>query len=329
MALLQNSFEGQTNGTSATGTNSANSGTALAFNRGTGSTTVYSNAHPGHGSIGLLLASGASAACSAVFNGISTPSLAVRRYFYTDALPTATVGVLGVGTVSAYITSTGAVQVNNASGSAVFTSSVQLSANTQYRFELWVQSGTTTSNGVINFAVYLGGATTAVTGTTYTSSTANTGTTNLVTATYGRAAAGTASAWNDYLDEPAAQDSATGFIGTAANNTPTVDAGADQSVEPFSTVTLTATGSDTDGTIASYAWTQTSGTGVTLSGTGASRTFTAPAAQSSQVLVFSVTCTDDGGATSSPDTVTVTVLPATEFYLSSGGVWQPLQTIEL
>lgn len=106
------------------------------------------------------------------------------------------------------------------------------------------------------------------------------------------------------------------------NTPPTANAGADQvNVDAFSTVTLNGSGSsDPDGTIASYAWTQTGGTSVTLSGTGATRTFTAPATLAGDTLMFSLTVTDNGGATSTADTMTVTVLPHTEWLMTSGGL---------
>lgn len=112
------------------------------------------------------------------------------------------------------------------------------------------------------------------------------------------------------------------------NVTPTANAGADQTVEPNATVTLAGMGSDSDGTIASYAWTQTGGPAVTLTGTGANRTFTAPSVSGGTMLTFSLTVTDNSGATSPADTMTVTVLTPTEFY-ASGGIWVPLPTISL
>jgi PKD domain len=93
-----------------------------------------------------------------------------------------------------------------------------------------------------------------------------------------------------------------------ANVPPVANAGVDQSVAASAAVTLNGSASsDSDGTIVTYAWTQLSGTAVTLSGTGSNRTFTAPAAAAT--LVFQLTVTDDDGATHS-DSVTVTVAAA-------------------
>lgn len=94
-----------------------------------------------------------------------------------------------------------------------------------------------------------------------------------------------------------------------SNVAPVVNAGPDQSVEAKRTVTLTGTATDADGTIASTAWTQTGGPAVTLSGTGLTRTFTAPLALTDQTLTFKFSATDNSGVTSE-DTVVVTARKA-------------------
>ncbi|MCA6078779.1 PKD domain-containing protein [Fulvivirga sedimenti] len=92
------------------------------------------------------------------------------------------------------------------------------------------------------------------------------------------------------------------------NVPPTVNAGADQSITlPLNSVNLVATASDTDGTIASYAWTKISGpASFTFSGTT-----TASVSVSNLVAgtyVFRVVVTDNDGATAS-DQVQVNVAP--------------------
>jgi L-fucose isomerase-like protein len=92
------------------------------------------------------------------------------------------------------------------------------------------------------------------------------------------------------------------------NVAPTANAGADQTVDEQTAVTLTGSGSDIDGTIASYAWTQVSGTPVTLTGANnATASFTAPATMTGEVLSFQLTVTDDKGAASVAATTSVTV----------------------
>ena len=97
------------------------------------------------------------------------------------------------------------------------------------------------------------------------------------------------------------------------NVAPTAFAGTDQSVIGSTTVTLDGTGSsDPDGSVASYAWTQTAGPAVTLASTTTAQTaFTAPTVAATTTLTFSLVVTDFNGAASTPDTVTVTVNPPT------------------
>ncbi len=94
-----------------------------------------------------------------------------------------------------------------------------------------------------------------------------------------------------------------------ANIAPTANAGADQSVVRMEAVTLDGSGStDSDGTIASYAWTQTAGTAVTLdTAAPAMPTFMSPDTPAGEDLTFSLTVTDNDGATSTANTVTITV----------------------
>lgn len=93
------------------------------------------------------------------------------------------------------------------------------------------------------------------------------------------------------------------------NTPPTANAGNDQTVTEGAIVTLDGSGStDFDGTIASYAWTRTAGPSVTLSNSSAAKpTFTAPGVSASTKLTFSLTVTDNDGATSIADPVEVTV----------------------
>lgn len=117
------------------------------------------------------------------------------------------------------------------------------------------------------------------------------------------------------------------YKASSANQAPTANAGPDQTVTISSTVTLDGSGSsDPDGTIASYAWTQISGTSVTLSSsTVAQPTFTAPS--SPVTLVFGLTVTDNLGQTSTQDTVTISVQNKVGYVAEAGtGVKQTSDT---
>ncbi len=99
-------------------------------------------------------------------------------------------------------------------------------------------------------------------------------------------------------------------VNVAAANAPTANAGADRTVAGGTAVTLSGTAST--GTIQSYAWTQTAGTAVTLTGANtATATFTAPTVAVSTPLTFRLTVTGVGGL-SSFDDVVVTVSPVVD-----------------
>ena len=104
-------------------------------------------------------------------------------------------------------------------------------------------------------------------------------------------------------------DTVTITVTAGANDAPTADAGSDATVAEGATVTLDGSGSDDPENAAlTYAWSQTSGTTVSLSSsTAQSPTFTAPTELLSNAsLVFSLTVSD-GVNTSTADTVTITV----------------------
>lgn len=125
---------------------------------------------------------------------------------------------------------------------------------------------------------------------------------------------------------------------------PIANAGSDVSnIKPGTVVTLDGSGSsDPDGAIVSYAWTQTAGPSVgvprttspylttsstlttssgSLEGSGATRTFVAPLTLAGTTLTFQLMVTDNNDETST-DSVTCTVLPATERVVVNGA-WSP------
>ena len=94
------------------------------------------------------------------------------------------------------------------------------------------------------------------------------------------------------------------------NAPPTADAGSDKHVHSGDKVTLIGTGTDPDGKIAAYTWSQIAGPSVPLHGKNTDTlTFTAPSVSSTTMLTFRLTVTDDCGAAAS-DVVNVAVAPA-------------------
>ncbi|MET0282040.1 MAG: PKD domain-containing protein [Steroidobacteraceae bacterium] len=106
------------------------------------------------------------------------------------------------------------------------------------------------------------------------------------------------------------------------NAAPTANAGAAQTALTGATVTLDGSGSrDPDGTIASYAWTQTAGPTVALvNGSTVRPTFTAPQASAATTYTFSLVVVDNLGAGSSPSTVSVVASPAPVATVAISGV---------
>ncbi|UOG90774.1 MAG: DUF1566 domain-containing protein [Candidatus Thiothrix sulfatifontis] len=115
------------------------------------------------------------------------------------------------------------------------------------------------------------------------------------------------------------------LLDDTSNKTPNANAGSDQTVNEKVEVNLDGSASaDSDGSIASYAWVQTAGATVTLSGANTAKpTFTAPEVVADETLTFELTVTDNHGATAK-DSVSVVVknisiTPNDELVLAMGG----------
>ena len=112
-------------------------------------------------------------------------------------------------------------------------------------------------------------------------------------------------------------------INNVINSAPTADAGDNQTVAEGATVTLNGSASsDSEGEDLIYAWTQSSGTNVTLNDASAeSPTFTAPANLSANAVLEFILTVNDGTSDSTPDPVRISVTtdaPARQQALKTG-----------
>ncbi len=119
-----------------------------------------------------------------------------------------------------------------------------------------------------------------------------------------------------------ANDTIVVTVNPAGNQPPTANAGTDQTVDAQVSVSLIGTGTDSDGTIVSFSWNQTSGPSVTLtSPNSATTSFTSPNVESTTVLTFELTVTDDDGATDT-DQISITVVPGNQHPTANAGTDQ-------
>ena len=157
----------------------------------------------------------------------------------------------------------------------------------------------------------------AASGGTYTDITSATSATYILAATDAGKTLQVVAMYNDGFGDKTVTSTITGPVPAApvtTNQPPVANAGALQTVAIGATVTLDGSGStDSDGTIQSYEWVHTSTDGVAPTtaitvANGVTSTFTAPDAAADLDLVFTLTVTDDGGATNiNTDTNTVTI----------------------
>ncbi|ELR73352.1 PKD domain containing protein [Fulvivirga imtechensis AK7] len=97
------------------------------------------------------------------------------------------------------------------------------------------------------------------------------------------------------------------MLSKTLSGNPTANAGPDQAITlPTNTVVLSGSGSDPDGTISSYAWTQISGPAATLTNQNTATLTASDLVQG--IYTFRLTVTDDSGISASDD-VAVTVNP--------------------
>lgn len=268
MTLRTNSFEGGTDGVAISTSNSGGaSGSAFDAIFGTGFT--FSAAGAQLGSMGANVATNVFGAGEYT---VSTTHLALKIRFKMSAVPTVgdcyliRVHAGGTRLFDIHTQGTGKIRVDDSTTTTgTFTFANALLANTAYRLEAYLVAGTTTSNGTIKVAYYLGSSLTPVE-TAYLNTTANLGTAQTFTTAFLGKYTANVEAYS--FDDFGIDDAATDLIGIPSTP-PTVSTPANQNVAAGASVTSSVTASSSSATISSYAWSYlypASG-GPTLSGT--------------------------------------------------------------
>lgn len=212
------------------------------------------------------------------------------------------------------------LQVANAAGATITASRAPEAFPAVAGHSVWleveIQKGTTTSNGLVGYRYYVDDSSTIE--YSWTSSAQNTGTANVAQVFLGRST-GRTDARTYHLDTFRVESLTAGnWIGqtSAPVPAPTANAGPDlTSIEPFRTVTIDGTGSVAAAGhgITAYELTRLSGPAVTVTGTGPTWTYAAPAGWDPSTIVWQVRVQDDLGVWSTTDTASHSFLHATNF----------------
>ncbi|MGB4762070.1 MAG: hypothetical protein WBP12_01775 [Candidatus Saccharimonas sp.] len=334
---LINTAEGGTNGvtvsTANTGGLSGNAADTVTI--GSGNTIIFSNANPAHGTLGYEMNYSTTAGGSLRWNVDESSRLVHSFYVKLSTLPTAQeyLGAIrnsGGNMCIACIGSDGKFIMQNAAGTGISASRATnaFPVDQFIRIEIAATKGTTTGNGSIEYAYYLGNGTTPL--ASWSSNTQNAGTTNVAQVIIGRNTAATEEriVWYDTIR---AQALNSGWIGpySTQNTLPVAELGPNiGDIEPFSTQLVDGSASsDSDGgSVVQYTFRQISGPAVSLSGSGATRTYKAPGTLAGTTVTFGLIVTDDQDGASSEDTVVHTILKVNERAII-GGVQVPIELI--
>lgn len=306
MATLTHSFEGGSNADGQTVTQSTSGASATLA--GVTSTYVLDSDFAAHGTLSAYAAP--TATTTRIWWTGSAQRVLIRGYLRVAGLPTSDWFLLwaqSAGTVvgRALLNSTGKARVSTTGSVARATAPSNFPTLDFTRVELLVDAGTSTADGSVRLAYYDGDDTTPIWDSGLVTGINTSGGAALDSFYFGQANTTNAHWWDD-LGVRTDGDAVWGAW-PAGNTVPTVDAGVNQNVAAAATVNLASTAADSDGTIASRAWTfdyPTSGAPSLTGGSTANASFTAGAAGSLYVLRHTVT--DNDGA-SAFDTVEIRV----------------------
>lgn len=204
MAVLTNNFDGP-DGTTITVGNSATYGDAFASPINLNSGDIeYDTAQFMHGTASALVQP-ASGAVSELRWDYSATTTAVVSFYVRLSGSFSTASTLcqvrnssGSAAILQINTSTLRFRVQNSAGTSLFNSAT-ISTGTWYRVEMRVVRGTSTTDGTIQFAYYLGDSLTPVE-TAYSSTAVNAGTTDLTNVRIGRPSSATADVTTFWID---------------------------------------------------------------------------------------------------------------------------------
>ena len=333
MTTYRNSCEGGTEGVNVSTANSddGTSGATLGMSPSGTSATVFRASSAIHGSMGheATNAAGSAVYAQGALPAAAASSWAAYSFRIHGDLPASNtvIGAIRNAAGSALlvqVTTAGAVRLLAADAVTVIGTLGTVAADVDYRVEWGCTHGAATTapfDGTARGRVWAEGSSVPSV-TTY--SNVNVGAADTINHRFGVQSGGAALilsrdsyAWGD----------GTTMLG-AWTVAPVVSAGADQTVAQGASVSATATATDADGTIASYAWTCTEWPGAgapTLTG-AATATVSFTAADYGR-YVLSVVATDNDGNPSEADTVTIyvpttgEVLPVEDVNGTGVGTW--------
>lgn len=270
-----------------------------------------------------------------VFADASAVSLQIYIRIAAADLPTASQDFMQIRDasgrrVSCRFTTTGVLQAHDADGTARWTTTTK-PADGDYVLTLQAYRGTSAADGKLAVTLRAVGddsvqSSTPAGGTVV--GTINTGGANTPYTSVRLLKTSSTGNWTLTADEPAVaySGSATDLLGeidrVSAAAAPGADAGEPQTVRPWSTVTLN--GTESEGAIDTWTWTQTAGTSVGALANSAQPTFTAPATVAGETLTFSLTTSAGGVPSTGSSTVDITVLPP-EWLATKAGALVPLR----
>lgn len=331
MANGTNNFEGGTNGVGLTTGPPNNTGGASGtqFDTIFGVGALFSNSSPFQGAMCMRVAAGAFGAAGWT---ISSTKVSFQMWWTPEAVATADTHLIrvhnsgGTRLASVHLNSLGFLRVDDATGTAgINTFTTKPTAGTTYRIEVLFVAGTTTSNGRIKVAFYVGNSLTPV-DTVYDNAAANVGTAQTFTQIVGGKY--TTSPEAHRFDKMGFDTTLTDFIGLPAASPPTVSTPAVQNVSAGAAVSVGVTASSSTGTITGYAWSYLypSSGGPTLTNpTTATVSFTAGAV--GKLYQLQCIVTDSNGLTTTvttevrvPSAGDITTLPGAPL-VTVGAAW--------